>query len=352
MKKLLWALLGILVMIVLYFFVAETPLDPLAWNPPPKPAMTGPLAPNNALEKAEIIAAGQVQGPEDVAVAADGSLYTGCSDGTVRKIAPDGKVSVFAKTEGRPLGLQFDGSGNLIVCDAYKGLLKISPDGVIEVLSTENGGVPFKFTDDLDIAKDGKIYFTDASNRYGPDQLLYDLFDHRPNGRLLCYDPATKETKLLLDKLYFANGVALSPDESFVLVNETYAYRITRLWLTGPKASQHDVFADNLPGFPDNISRGSKNYWVAMYTVRNDSADKMHPYPWLKKQVSKLPHFMWPKPEPYGFILAVDDDGKITASYQDPTGKHLTTITSVNEHDGCLYLGSLINDRIGKYCLK
>ena len=352
MKKLLWALLGVLVMIVFYFFVAETPLDPLAWNPPPKPAMTGPLAPNNALEKAQIIAAGKVQGPEDVAVAADGSLYTGCEDGAVRKIAPDGTVSVFANTEGRPLGLQFDGSGNLIVCDAYKGLLKIDPAGVVEVLCTEAGGVPFKFTDDLDIAKDGKIYFTDASNRYGPDQLLYDLFDHRPNGRLLCYDPATKQTKLLLDKLYFANGVALSPDESFVLVNETYAYRITRLWLTGPKAGQHDVFADNLPGFPDNISRGSKNYWVAMYTIRNDSADKMHPYPWLKKQVSKLPHFMWPKPEPYGFILAVDDNGKITASYQDPTGKHLTTITSVNEYDGCLYLGSLINDRIGKFCLE
>lgn len=350
MKKLLWTLVGILVMIVFYFVVADTPLDPLAWDPPPKPEMTGPLAPNDALKNATVIAAGQVQGPEDVAVAADGSLFTGCADGTVRKIDPDGKVSIFARTDGRPLGLQFDASGNLIVCDAYMGLLKITPEGIVTVLCTEADGVPFKIPDDLDIASDGKIYFSDASSRYKVDQMLYDLFDHRPNGRLLCYDPATHKAKVLLDKLYFANGVALSPDESFVLVNETYAYRITRLWLKGPKAGQRDIFAENLPGFPDNLSRGSKNYWLAMYTVRNDSADMMHPYPWLKKQVSKLPHFLWPKPEPYGLVLALDDDGKIIKSYQDPTGKHLTTITSVNEYKGCLYLGSLINDRIGKFC--
>lgn len=350
MKKVLWTLFGIFLTICLYFFVAETPLDPLAWNPPPKPEMTGPLAPNNALQKAQVIAQGQVQGPEDVTMAPDGSLYTGCVDGTVRKITPDGKVSIFARTEGRPLGLEFDAKGNLIVCDAYMGLLKIGPDGVVEVLSTEAAGVPFKFADDLAIGKDGKIYFSDASSRYNMDEMLYDLFDHRPNGRLLLFDPATKKTTVLLDGLYFANGVALAPDESFVLVNETYAYRISRLWLRGPKAGQRDVFADNLPGFPDNLSRGAKNYWAAMYTIRNDAADKMHPHPWLKKLVSKLPHFLWPKPEPYGLILAIDDDGNIITSYQDPTGEHLTTITSVNEYNGCLYLGSLINDRIGKLC--
>lgn len=268
------------------------------------------------------------------------------------RLAQDGRLTTFAETNGRPLGLQFDKDGNLIVCDAYKGLLSIDPDGEIKTLATAADGVPFKFTDALAIASDGTIYFTDASLRFQQKDYIFDLLEAKPYGRFLSFNPATGEVKVLLKDLYFANGVALSQEEDFVLINETYRYRIVRYWLKGAKAGTHEIFMDNLPGFPDNISSNGKGtFWLALFTVRNAAMDKIHPIPFLKGQLSKLPRALWPKPKPYGLVLALNEQGDITQSLHDPTGRQLKEITSAKEYGGYLFLGSLHNDRIGKYKL-
>lgn len=352
MKKLVLAFLALIVLLGLYFFLSPSKVQPLAYDPPAKPEISGVLAPNDKLTRAELLGLGQVHGPEDIALAGDGAVYCGCADGAIRIIGTDGRVSTFAETGGRPLGMVFDRDDNLIVCDAVKGLLSVDPKGHITVLATQADGVPFKFTDDLDIASDGRIYFTDASMLYGIDEYLYDLLAHRPLGRFLVYDPESKKVKVLLKDLYFANGVALSQKEDFVLVNETYAYRIKRYWLRGPKAGTSEIFIENLPGFPDNISSNRRGtFWLAMYTVRNDIMDRIHPSPLLKTVLSKLPRFLWPKPQPYGLVLALDESGAIRESLHDPTGEHLKVITSAKEWNGFLYLGSLHNDRVGKYRL-
>ncbi len=334
------------------FLVMPAPISPLGYTPPRKPAMVGPLAPNAALSRAELIARGQINGPEDVAVDSRGRMYAGTGDGRIVRIDPAGAVSVVAETGGRPLGLMFDAAGDLIVCDADRGLLRVSPAGGIRVLATEAGGVPFRFTDDLDIASDGRIYFTDASDTYGQQQYLFDLLEARPHGRLLRYDPGTGQTAVLLDHLYFANGVALSHDERFVLVNETYRYRITRYWLKGARRGEHEIFADNLPGFPDNINSDRQGrFYLALFTVRNDLMDRLHPHPWLKSLLSKLPRALWPKPLPYGLVLVLDENGRVQKSFHEPSGDHLREITSATPHAGSLYLGSLHNDRIGRFPL-
>jgi hypothetical protein len=64
-----------------------------------------------------------------------------------------------------------------------------------------------------------------------------------------------------------------------------------------------------------------------------------------------LPRAFWPKPQPYAFVIKLGPDGEILDSLQDPTGKHLREVTSAFERNGYLYLGSLHNDRIGKYKL-
>ncbi len=157
---------------------------------------------------------------------------------------------------------------------------------------------------------------------------------------------------MLLSDLYFANGVALSRKEDFVLVNETYRYRITRYWLTGPKSGTSDIFLDNVPGFPDGVSSNRRGtFWVALFTVRNPVMDRLHPHPWLKKQLSKLPRSLWPKPQPYGMVLAVDESGRIVRSLQDPTGQRVPQVTSAEEVDGFLYLGNLNRDWIGRLAL-
>lgn len=353
MKKILLALVLLIGLAAGYLLAWPTPIDPVAYQPPAGPALTGELAPNTALRAAQHIGVGQLQGPEDTAVDAEGRIYGGTHDGRIQRVTADGRVEVFAETGGRPLGMAFDAQGNLIVADAWKGLLSIDPAGQVTVLATEAGGVPFAFTDDLDIASDGTIYFSDASSRFNQPEYLFDLLEARPHGRLLKYDPATRQVTTLLDGLYFANGVALSQAEDFVLVNETYRYRITRYWLKGEKAGQSDVFIDNLPGFPDNISATRDGrFWLALFTVRNPQMDAMHPRPRVKKIVSRLPRTFWPKPAPYGFVAELDEQGRILRTLQDPGGERLSTVTSVKEAGGKLYLGSLYNDRIGVLTLE
>ncbi|MDP4548176.1 SMP-30/gluconolactonase/LRE family protein [Marinobacter sp. MDS2] len=350
-----WLLIGSLVLFLLCggFLLTPSPVDSKAWVAPKPPAMTGAYAPNEILRQAELLALGQVYGPEDTTVGVDGVLYAGTQDGKIIRVYPDGTVDTWLETGGRPLGMVMDEQGNLLVADSGKGLLSISPEGDITVLSREAAGTPFRFTDDVIIAPDGRIYFTDASSRFGQPDYLLDLLEMRPHGRLLRYNPKTRRTEVLVANLHFPNGVAVSPEGDYVLVNETWKYRILKHWIAGPKVGRTEVFADNLPGFPDNLAVDSAGrYWVAFPSLRNPQIDAMHTRPWLKNLVAKLPDSVKPKPEEYGLVVAFDATGEALVSLHDTTGKHLQEITSVNPHQGNLYFGSLHNDRIGKLSLQ
>lgn len=350
-----WLLSGLLVLFLLLggFFLMPSPIDAKAWQPPAPEPMTGLLAPNEQLRQAELLAKGQVYGPEDTAINAQGVVFAGTQDGYIVRVFPDGRVDNWLSTEGRPLGMVFDQQGNLIVADAWKGLLSITPDGDITVLTSEADGIPFRFTDDVDIAADGRIYFTDASSRFHQPDYKLDLLEMRPHGRLLRYSPKTGKTEVLLGDMHFANGVAVAPDGHSVLVNETWKYRILRYWISGPKTGEAEVFAENLPGFPDNLAVDDKGrFWVALPTLRNAAIDRLHPTPWLKELVAKLPQSLQPAPQEYGLVVAFDSAGKVITSLHDPRGTHLQEITSVNPHGGSLYFGSLHNDRIGRMPLQ
>lgn len=343
MRRRFLRLLGALIFFgIFYLLFWPVSIDPVAWTPPQAPKLEGPYALNNKLAAATRFGAGIGIGPEDLAIDAKGWVHTGFIDGRIVAIAPDGKThKVIANTGGRPLGMRFDADGNLIVTDASKGLLSIAPDGTITVLATEAEKKGFGFTNHLAIARDGTIYFSDSSTRWGAGQAIADIFEHVPTGRLMAYDPKTKTVRVLMSKLQYANGIALAADESFVLVNETGEYRIRRYWLKGPKAGQSDIFIDNLPGFPDNISANGKGtFWLALYTVRNPAADALAGKPFLRKVIWRLPEFLQPGPKPYGFILGLDESGKVTHNLQDPEGRY-SPVTSVVEHDGMLWLGSL-----------
>jgi sugar lactone lactonase YvrE len=351
-RRVLAVLAGVVVVALAALLLLPAPVDPAAYAPPSPPPLSGALTPNLALREAERLLEGEVHGPEDVAFDADGRLYASTADGKVVRLAPGGRAEDFAVTGGRPLGLRFDPRGNLVVCDSYRGLLSVDPGGRITVLATEAAGVPFRFTDNLDVARDGTIYFSDASSKFGQDQYLYDLLEARPHGRLLRHDPLDGRTRVLLPELAFANGVALQGAEEFLLVGETYRYRVLRHWLKGPRAGTTDVFADNLPGFPDNIGRGPRGtFWVALFTVRNPLMDALHPRPWAKRLLSKLPRFAWPRPAPYGLVLELDEEGRVLRSLHDPGGERVTQVTTAREHEGHLYLGTLHERWIGRLAL-
>ena len=343
--------MGIAGSFLAYLLFWPVPIDPVAWTPPEPPPLTGVYEPNNRLALVERLGSGAGFAPEDVAVDAEGRIYGSMQDGRILRFQADGSLpEAFADTGGRPLGLRFDADGNLVVAEPYKGLLSISPEGSITVLSTEEGGVPFRLTDDVDIAADGTIYFSDASYKFTDAESMLDLLEHRPNGRLLAYDPSTNTTQLVLDDLYFANGVAVSPDQSFVLVAETGMVRVKRYWLTGPRKGESDIFIDNLPGYPDGISSNGKDtFWLALVTIRNPDFEALLPNPLLRKIILRLPQSLLGDPiTPYGFVLGLDLEGRVVHNLQDPSGESYHSITNVQEHDGVLYLGSLGEDAIGR----
>ena len=158
------------------------------------------------------------EAPEDLEIDLDGNIYGGFVDGRIVRWDKNGEnAEELAQTGGRPLGMEFTKDGVLVIADAIKGLLALHPDGTLETWSTTHGDRPFMFADDVDIAADGTVYFSDASDRFTFTHYFEDLMEHRPNGRMLSYDIETKETKLLADNLYFANGIAVDPRQEFVL---------------------------------------------------------------------------------------------------------------------------------------
>ena len=162
--------LGVVLFIALalaYLLLAPVPINPGAWTPGVAPTLTGQYQQNTRLAPVQKLSLGDGHKPEDVALDADGKIYTGFEDGRIMVLQPDGtQPRVFANTGGRPLGLIFDRSGNLIVADAVKGLLSVNKTGEIKVLAEEIDGTRFGCLNDLDVGADGTIYFTEASRKF------------------------------------------------------------------------------------------------------------------------------------------------------------------------------------------
>ena len=353
LKRFLLVVVLIIAAGLLYLLMWPVPITPAAWTPPDAPILAGQFQQNSRLTTTQRLSLGTGFGPEDVALDAQGRIYGGFEDGRIIQLQPDGsQPRVFADTHGRPLGLSFDQTGNIVVADAIKGLLSVNPNGEVTALSTAADGIPFACTNDLDVAADGTIYFTDASSKFPLTKFTLDLLEHQPNGRLLAFDPKTKSTRTILKDLYFANGVAVSPDQSFLLVVDTGMYRVRRVWLNGPKQGQSETFIDNLPGFPDGISSNGKDkFWLALVTPRDSVFDRLLPNPFLRKVVSRLPAFLQPAPKRYSFVLGLDLNGRVIDNLQDGSPSCYAEIANVVEHNGALYFGSIGESTLGRFPL-
>lgn len=352
MKRLLLFLLGFIIASIIIFILMPSPIEPEAWTPPKAPEMTGKYAVNNKLADVEVLFKGQCEKCEDVAIDSMGRIYGGQLNGDIVEFDKAGTRKVIANTKGRPLGLHFDKQKNLIVADATSGLLSIDINtGKVTTLVNEYEGKKMIFVDDVDIAEDGTMYFSDASTKYGFYDNSLDILEGAGNGRLFAYYPATKETKLLLDDLRFANGIAVAPDQSYVLVNETGRFRTHRYWLQGPKKGQSDLFIENLPGFPDGISQGKDGlFWIALVSPRLQSFDDLSESTFMKNIVAKMPASFQPAAVHYGFVLGVDGNGTVQYNLQNPKGD-FAEITSVQQFGQDIYLGSLYESSLAKYHL-
>lgn len=306
MKKLLLGILLLFVGSLLYFLFYPVDFEPVAFTPPSNPGFRGSYIANQDLDQMEFLLKELGFGPEDIAMGPDSMFYTGFSDGRIVKFSARGElIATIGNTLGRPLGMKFDKSGMLIIADEYKGLISMDEFGTVTLLTDEVAGTKIHFADDLDIAENGIIYFSDASQRNHSDEILTEFWELQPTGRLLSYNPATKETRLELSGLRFANGVALGPGDEYLLLTETVGMQIMKYWLKGPKKGQAEVFVNELPGYPDNINyNGEGIFWVALTGARNQAFEDLYESPFIRKIISRLPEFLTKgqQPVPMGIV--------------------------------------------------
>ena len=342
---------------VAYLLLWPVPVDPQTWQAPTAEGYTGEFAVNDKLETFERIEVAGLHGPEAAVSNSRGDLYATTHEGwVVRWMDASGTAEKWVNLGGRPLGIAFDADDNLWVANAYLGLQKVSPDRQVTTEVTKVDGIAVRYADDLDIAPNGKIYFSDASTKFAAEDWqstlgasLLDLMEHGLYGRIIEFDPNTEESKVVMRDLSFANGVAMSPAGDFMLVAETGAYRVWKHWLQGPKRGSSEVLIDNLPGFPDNVHVGQNGrFWVGLTAPRSVALDDLSEKPFVRKIVQRLPAFMRPKVVAYGMVLAIDEQGDVLHNLQAPSGAVYAT-TGVSETDDAIYVTSLTAPFLAKY---
>ncbi|KAM0926936.1 hypothetical protein ACQ4PT_003088 [Festuca glaucescens] len=229
---------------------------------------------------------------------------------------------------GRPLGLAFHrNSGDLYIADAYKGLMRVGPDGgEAEVLATGVDGVPFNFVNGIDVDQaTGDVYFTDSSLTYPRRFNTEIMMNADATGRLLKYDAGTKQVIVLKDGLPYPNGVAVSHDTTYVVVAHTVPCQAHKYYLQGPKAGQYELMAD-LPGYPDNVRRDGKGgFWVAL------NQEKGRP----NATTTPVKHLVGVRLDGHGVEV------------EELTAAKGVTLSEVTERNGTLWLGSVELDYIG-----
>lgn len=343
MKKIILGVGLIFTALAAYLAFAPVPIDPAAWQAPPNPGYVGPFAPNTDLADLERMSVGESLGPEDAAVL-NGMIYATSQTGDITRINPEtNAVEVVANTGGVPLGIE-ESDGVLYIADAHKGLLSLTQAGTLKTLSDEVDGTPIRYADDLDVAANGVIYFSDASTKFGAADngttmaaSLLEIMESRGTGRLLAYDPRTLQTQTIAKDLVFPNGVAMHPDGS-VLVVETGRYRVLKI---DPETGRMTDWIANLPGFPDNINRGPNGtYFIGLISPRSAWLDANASKPGARKFAMRLPPAMRPKAEHYGHIVQLNAKGDVLRTFQDPAGSYHDA-TGAIVHDGMMYVTSL-----------
>ncbi|XP_040156522.1 adipocyte plasma membrane-associated protein-like [Anopheles arabiensis] len=382
----------------------------------PARPLAGVLAPNQVLNGAERLHEGGLQQPEGIAVRGNATyvtVYGGKilelgdqgSVRTVAKLGPDCVGTYSERICGRPLGLDFDTKGNnLIVADPYLGIwqvhiktgdkkLLVPKDKAIIVedreqsssssseaarkLRTRQPNIP----NGVAVARNGDFYWSDTASDFIFEDAIQALLCN-PSGRLLHYSRAEGRSRVLIDEVYGANGVVLSPDESFVLVGELGGQLIRRYYLKGPKVGTHDVFVDGLPGAVDNLNGDATGFWVGLVIAADESnpsfVGMLAPFPNLRRLLVRLfvlveaPFRLWydatgsdfalwvthhighlgglvPLFPDRGTVLRMDWEGNIVlALHNDDTSSHVISQAMPVPGTDQLLLGSPVNQWLGR----
>lgn len=328
----------------------------------PDPDDGGVYAVNDALHNSVPLALGDVEGPEDVAIDRDGNLYSGSRHGDIHRwLAPDYKEhEIFAHIGGGTFGMNFDKNGNLCVCVGGMGLYMVTPEREVVKLTDETTRTPWsiiddsrlRLADDLDIAPDGRIFFSEATYRYSGHDWQVDMLESRGNGRVICYDPRDKSTRTMLNSRIFPNGIVCLPDGESLLFCETWACRLSRFWYDGSNKGKVEPVIHNLPGYPDNINRASDgNIWLCLIGMRAPVLDLAMTRPGFRRRMTRRvapANWLYPNIN-MGCIVKITPEGEVLEAFWDRDCINHPMPTSCKEYHGHLFIGGVSNNRIGKW---
>jgi sugar lactone lactonase YvrE len=344
---------GLLLLVVMMYLLAwPVPVEPVAWHAPPDRGLVDPFESNDRLQAAVGIDLDEFVGPEDATFGVDGHVYATTSGGHIVQIR-NRQVSAFAFPGGRPLGIETDADGSLVVANADIGLQRIERDGTVSTLLGKIGGQALVSSNNLAIAPDGTIYFSVSSSKFGAmnsggsyEASLLDIMEHGGHGRVFAFSPSNGNVDILLENLNYANGVAVSADGSFLLISETGHYRVLKYWLAGDRKGSTEVLLENLPGFPDNLRSGANGrFWLGLAAPRNPLLDRISDRPFIRKIVQRLPAVVRPKAVPSSHVIAFNADGEILMNLYDPEAR-FPTLTGVLETNRALYLTTLFGNKL------
>lgn len=338
--------------VLLYLLAWPVPVAPVSWDAPADRGLVDPFEINDLLQPAYAVDLGNFEGPEDATIGIDGKVYMTTLSGHVLQLH-NGRVRQFAFPGGRPLGIEAKPDGGFVIANAFTGLQHIDRRGGVTSLLSEVDGQPLVYANNLAVGPDGTIYFSESSSKFGAESSqgtyeasLLDIMEHGGHGRVFAFDPGSGRVDVLLDKLNFANGVAVSEDGSFVLVSETGHYRILKHWLTGERKGSTEVLLENLPGFPDNLKSGLQGrFWLGLAAPRNALLDQLSNRPLTRKVLQRLPQILRPKPVPSSHVIAFNGDGDVLMNLHDPKTR-FPMLTGVLETQRSLYLTTLFGNSL------
>jgi gluconolactonase len=178
---------------------------------------------------------------------ADGNLYiVDVPFGRIFRIAPDGKWSLVVEYEGWPNGLKISREGRILVADYRRGIMELDAKAgrMLPVLASRNSE-SFKGCNDLHLASNGDIYFTDQGQTglHDPTGRVYRL---KPSGQLDC----------LINTGISPNGLVLDPLEAVLFVAMTRDNAVWRLpFMKDGSVSKVGRFCSMFgPGGPDGMT--------------------------------------------------------------------------------------------------
>ena len=176
-------------------------------------------------------------------------LFSDIPANQILKLTRDGQVSVFRRPSGNSNGLTRDKEGRLIACEhGNRRVTRTDRDGSIAVLADSFRGKKLNSPNDVAVRSNGDVYFTDPTYGIRPDE------QQQPIQGVYRLSPKTNELTVVAEDFAAPNGLAFSPDESTLYINDSSEQRHIRAF----RVESDGALSEGRVFFDMNVSeRGS-----------------------------------------------------------------------------------------------